>query len=123
MREFERGLDPAATRRRSPIPARVLGYGEISTVFDIEVEACAILAFKRLRHLSQPRAGDGPLLVAYDEYNRLLREEVGLHLPAHGRSAAFVTDYRSPDLLHHPAAVAVCLHRPSRAAHCLPRER
>ncbi len=37
LKEFERGLDPAHPEQ-SKIPARVLGYGEISTIFEIQAE-------------------------------------------------------------------------------------
>ncbi len=47
LREFEQGLDPRYPER-SKVPARVLGYGEISTVFAIEVDGVRDLAFKRL---------------------------------------------------------------------------
>ncbi len=35
LKEFESGLDPAHPEQ-SRIPARVLGYGEISTIFEID---------------------------------------------------------------------------------------
>lgn len=93
LREFERGLDPQHPEH-GPVPARVLGYGEISTVFALEVEGLRDLAFKRLPifHTQEEMAAYG---VAYEEYNRLLREEVGLHLPAYGQ-ASFCTDTGRP---------------------------
>ena len=45
--QFERGLDPSHPEQ-SRVPAHVLGYGEISTVFAIDVEGVRGLAFKRL---------------------------------------------------------------------------
>lgn len=92
LREFELGLDPQHPER-SRIPARVLGYGEISTVFAIQAEGMEGLAFKRLplfysmEEVERYRA-------AFDEYVHLLSDEIGLHLPAHdhavvpGRSGA-----------------------------------
>ncbi|NIV32564.1 MAG: hypothetical protein GWN58_24920, partial [Anaerolineae bacterium] len=47
LREFERGLDPQAPED-SQIPATVLGYGEISTVFAVNAECLEGLAFKRM---------------------------------------------------------------------------
>jgi hypothetical protein len=93
LREFERGLDPQHPER-SRVPARVLGYGEISTVFAIEVEGLRDLAFKRLPvfHAQEEMAAYG---VTYEEYNRLLREDVGLHMPAHGQ-ASFCTETGRP---------------------------
>lgn len=79
---FERGLDPRHPER-SKIPARILGFGEISTVFEILAPGLEGLACKRLpifrnaEELARYRA-------AYLEYNRLLQEEVGLRLPRHG---------------------------------------
>ena len=93
LRGFERGLDPQHPER-SQVPARILGYGEISTVFEIEVDGLRHLAFKRLpifRNLDEIEQYRG----AYQEYNRLLEQEIGLHLPAHG-CEAFVTDAGDP---------------------------
>ncbi|HHN94312.1 MAG TPA: hypothetical protein ENK17_06050, partial [Anaerolineae bacterium] len=69
LQEFERGLDPRHPEQ-SDIPARVLGYGEISTVFEIQAEGCRGLAFKRLPifHTQEELTA---YLVTYGEYNRL----------------------------------------------------
>jgi len=85
LREFETGLDPRHPAQ-SRIPARVLGYGEISTVLALPVPEMAGLAFKRL-----------PLFASWDEveryqttlqeYVRLLTGEVGLRLPRHQYAA------------------------------------
>ena len=82
LQEFEKHLDP-----RNPdhgkIPAKVLGYGEISTVFEIGDERQRDLAYKRmpifenddeLNHYKR----------TFDEYCRVLIEEVGLELPPYG---------------------------------------
>ncbi len=79
---FERGLDPRHPER-SKIPARILGYGEISTVFEIQAPGLEGLACKRLpifRSLEELEAYKG----IYLEYNRVLQEEVGLRLPRYG---------------------------------------
>jgi hypothetical protein len=81
LTKFERELDPQYPER-SRIPATVLGYGEISTVFAIQAEGLQDLAFKRLP-LFNTHAEITQYRAAYDEYNRLL-EEIGLHLPEHG---------------------------------------
>jgi fumarylacetoacetate (FAA) hydrolase family protein len=44
---FERQLDPRHPEA-GEIPARVLGYGEISTVFEIGVGSQADIAYKRM---------------------------------------------------------------------------
>ena len=93
LREFEQGLDPQHPER-STVPARILGYGEISTVFEIQMEGLRHLAFKRLPIFSTQREMDS-YQSAYEGYCRLLQEEVGLRLPAYGY-AAFVTDAGRP---------------------------
>ncbi|MHA1315399.1 MAG: DUF6206 family protein [Candidatus Helarchaeota archaeon] len=87
LEEFERMLD---TRQPEdgPVPIRVLGFGEISLVFEILTEKNEGLAFKRLpifnteeqvtRHVN-----------AYNEYNRLLKEEVGINVPPYGTDWVF----------------------------------
>ena len=47
LREFERGLDPRFPEK-SRIPARVLGYGEISTVLEIGTGSERDLVYKRM---------------------------------------------------------------------------
>ena len=80
--EFEQGLDPEKPEQ-SQIPAKVLGYGEISTVFSIKAQGLEGLAFKRM-----PLFHDESEILsyqsAYAEYCRLLQQEAGLRLPAHG---------------------------------------
>jgi len=118
LREFERGLDPRYPDR-SKVPARVLGYGEISTVFEIQVEGWRDLAFKRLpifyttEEMEKYRA-------AYEEYNRLLEEDIGLHLPAHGY-AAFCNDAGRP-IFYIIQEQLPYLSIGNRAMHLLPRE-
>jgi hypothetical protein len=82
LEQFEQGLDPQRPER-SQIPATVLGYGEISTVFAINAEILEGLAFKRMPLFND--AGEiQAYRAAYEEYCRLLQQEVGLRLPAHG---------------------------------------
>jgi len=47
LKEFEEKLNPAKPEE-SPIPAKILGYGEISTVFEILDESQKDIAFKRM---------------------------------------------------------------------------
>lgn len=93
LEEFERGLDPRYPER-SRIPARVLGYGEISTVFEIRAEGMEGYAFKRLP-IFKDSSEIEPYLASYLQYNRVLAEEVGLSLPAYGH-AEFVSDSGRP---------------------------
>jgi hypothetical protein len=118
LQEFKRGLDPRWPER-SRVPARVLGYGEISTVFAIEAEGLQGLAFKRL-----------PLFYTMEEveeyqaackgYNLVLQEEIGLRLPSNGY-AAF------PNRSGRPIFYIIQRQLPARSIgkhvlHLLPRE-
>ena len=78
LQEFEHGLDPAHPER-SRIPAEILGYGEISTVFAIHAAGLAGLAFKRLPLFRSRDEADryGAVLA---EYVRILTAEIGLKL-------------------------------------------
>jgi hypothetical protein len=85
LEDFERGLDllnPPASR----VPCQVLGYGEISTVFAIQVDGVRDLAFKRVSCF-EIGAEVAPYLRTYLEYNRLLETQVGLRLPFYGYAA------------------------------------
>ncbi|MGC8788157.1 MAG: DUF6206 family protein [Anaerolineae bacterium] len=118
LREFERGLDPQHPER-SRMPARVLGYGEISTVFSIEVEGMRGLAFKRLPifHTEEEMA---KYQATYEEYNRLLENEIGLCLPPYGY-AAFLTDTGRP-IFYIVQQELPALSVGNRAIHLLPRQ-
>ncbi len=63
---FEAGLDPRHPEH-SAIPARVLGYGEISTVLSIETPEGADLAFKRLALFRRPAEVDR-YMALYERY-------------------------------------------------------
>jgi hypothetical protein len=93
LQEFEHGLDPL-NPGKSEIPCHVLGYGEISTVFEIQVDGLRDLAFKRMC-IFQTLEELQTYLATYMEYNHRLENVIGLHLPAHGY-AAFVCDSGRP---------------------------
>jgi len=93
LEEFERGLDPRFPER-SRLPARVLGYGEISTVFEIRVEGLEGYAFKRLPIFNDLREVDAYRSL-YEDYNRILEEEIGINLPDYGH-AQVVSDSGRP---------------------------
>jgi hypothetical protein len=80
LKEFERGLDPRQPER-SKIPAKVLGYGEISTVFEIEGEPD--LACKRMPIFRHQEELDRYKII-YNEYNRILNDKVGINVPPFG---------------------------------------
>jgi hypothetical protein len=82
LKEFEKGLDPAHPEN-SRIPARVLGYGEISTIFEIQAETTRDLACKRMPifKTSQEVAQYETL---YKDYNHALSKELGINIPEWG---------------------------------------
>lgn len=118
LREFEQGLDPRYPER-SKVPARVLGYGEISTVFAIEVDGVRDLAFKRLP-IFHTTGEMEQYQAAHEEYNRLLEEEIGLHMPAHGH-VAFLCDTGRP-IFYIIQKQLPYSSVGNRAMHLLPRE-
>ncbi len=82
LMDFERGLDPLKPEM-SKIPCHILGYGEISTVFEIQVNGLQNLALKRMCVFQAVEELQN-YLATYIEYNRRLENVIGLHLPAHG---------------------------------------
>jgi Family of unknown function (DUF6206) len=82
LREFERYLDPRRPEQ-SRIPARVLGYGEISTVFEIGDERQRDLAYKRMPIFEKTEELEH-YESTFDKYCRVLTEEMGLELPEYG---------------------------------------
>lgn len=82
LHEFEANLNPQSPER-CRIPCHVLGYGEISTVFEIKVGDMEGLALKRMSVFETQSELDD-YLIAYNEYNQLLEDEAGLDIPPHG---------------------------------------
>ena len=80
LAEFEQQLDPLHPEAGT-IPVRVLGYGEISTVFAMGDDA---LAYKRMP-IFQSQEELRAYEAIYDEYNRLLAQDAGIRLPEHTR--------------------------------------
>ncbi|MGW8250965.1 MAG: DUF6206 family protein [Anaerolineales bacterium] len=93
LQEFERGLDPLHPDK-SKIACHVLGYGEISTVFEIQAEGLGELAFKRMCAFRTEEELQS-YLATFIEYNRRLEGDIGLHLPPHGY-ASFVCEAGYP---------------------------
>lgn len=89
LKEFESGLDPSQPEK-SKIPAKVLGYGEISTVFEIKGESRENLAYKRMPIFKHQEEIDR-YEVLYSEYNHILHDEIGITVPAYGL-ASFASD-------------------------------
>ncbi|MHB8896562.1 MAG: DUF6206 family protein [Candidatus Geothermincolia bacterium] len=92
LREFELNLDPRHPDR-SEIPARVLGYGEISTVFEIGSGSQVNIAYKRMPVFEKESELEAYRWI-FREYNRLLASEVGLNLPRFGYGAVDGKDGR-----------------------------
>ena len=80
LRQFEEQLDPLYPEA-GEIPARVLGYGEISTVFAIGDDD---FAYKRIPIFHSTGELEAYERI-YDEYNRLLVEDIGIWVPPYGR--------------------------------------
>jgi hypothetical protein len=103
IQAFERGLDPQHPEQ-SAIPARILGYGEISTVFEIDAPGAREFAFKRLP-LFRSQAEVERYTAVFVEYNRLLEHVIGIRLPAHdhlivtnaqGRPVFYIVQHKLP---------------------------
>jgi hypothetical protein len=82
LTEFENNLNPMAPEANA-IPCKILGYGEISTVFEIKLEEFRGLALKRMS-IFENREEFATYLISYKEYNRLLEEDLKINLPEHG---------------------------------------
>jgi len=89
LKEFERGLDPAQPEE-SKIPARVLGYGEISTIFEIQAESAKNMAYKRMP-IFKTREEVANYELLYNDYNIVLQKEIGINVPPYG-FAWFISD-------------------------------
>ena len=89
LKEFERGLDPAHPEK-SKIPARVLGYGEISTIFEIQAETTKNLACKRMP-IFKTKDEVAEYEALYTDYNEVLEKDIGINIPEYG-FAWFISD-------------------------------
>jgi hypothetical protein len=78
LNDFEKGLDPRCPEK-SKIPARVLGYGEISTVFELGAGPERELAYKRLP-MFRTEAEAHNYQALYQTYVTALRERMGLQV-------------------------------------------
>ncbi|MBN1636108.1 MAG: hypothetical protein JW920_06310 [Deltaproteobacteria bacterium] len=79
LKRFEKGLDPRYPQKNT-IPAKILGYGEMSTIFEIDQETQRGLAYKRMPIFHTQQEMDQYEQI-YQEYNYLLNDEVGIHVP------------------------------------------
>ncbi len=114
LQDFEMRLDPR--NPESSGGARVLGYGEISTVFEIGDESQRDIAYKRMpifetaEELERYERG-------FEGYCRVLVERVGIELPPYGHAGVRGADGRPVMFLAQRklAADSVC----NRAVHLL----
>ncbi len=81
LKEFEETLIPAKPEE-SPIPAKVLGYGEISTVFEILDESQKDIAYKRMP-LFDDESQVTQYRQVYDDYHKWLNK-IGINVPEYG---------------------------------------
>lgn len=82
LKQFESGLDPAHPEK-SRIPARVLGYGEISTIFEIDSPSTRDLACKRMPIFNTEDEVSHYERI-YHDYNTVLNDEIGISVPEYG---------------------------------------
>lgn len=78
LKEFEKTLD-TVNPEKGKIPIKILGFGEISLVFEI-LNDPAHLAYKRIPIFDNEKQVKRHIW-AYKEYCRILSEEIGLNLP------------------------------------------
>ena len=78
LTDFEKGLDPRFPEK-SKIPARVLGYGEISTVFELGTGPERELAYKRLPMFRTDEEAQ-TYQALYQAYVAALRDRMGLRV-------------------------------------------
>jgi hypothetical protein len=80
LKEFERTIDTKQPEK-GEIPIKILGYGEISLVFEI-VGDPQQLAYKRIPIFDNEEQVER-FIGAYNEYCRILKDDVGYNLPEH----------------------------------------
>lgn len=78
LKKLERSID-TYNPEKGEVPIKILGYGEISLVFEIVGDPEQI-AYKRIPIFENEKQVNRHIW-AYNEYNRILKEEVGLNLP------------------------------------------
>ena len=81
LKVFEEKLDPSKPKE-SPIPAKVLGYGEISTIFEIIHESQREIAYKRMPLFDDMQQVERYKEI-YNRYNELLGE-INIEIPEYG---------------------------------------
>jgi hypothetical protein len=80
LKEFEKSID-TVNPENGDVPIKILGYGEISLVFEIIGDPNQ-LAYKRIPIFDNEKQVER-FIWAYNEYCRILKDEVGYNLPEH----------------------------------------
>ena len=81
LKEFESSIN-TSDPEKGTVPIKILGYGEISLVFEI-IGDPKELAYKRIPIFDNEEQVERHIW-AYNEYNRILQEDVGLNMPDYG---------------------------------------
>jgi hypothetical protein len=108
LQQFEAGLNPIAIEQ-STIPAEVIGYGEISTVF--EVQGDDQNAYKRLALFENQKVAEDYAQIYHSYCNYL--KKIGLNLP--DDKTVIITQESRPVVLY----IVQKKHNPERFAHIL----
>ncbi|MDD5711227.1 MAG: DUF6206 family protein, partial [Smithellaceae bacterium] len=87
LNDFEAGLNPRQPEK-SKIPATIIGYGEISTIFVIPGKEAERWAFKRMP-IFRNRTEIEQYERLYQLYNEIISERIGIPIPAY--SSASIT--------------------------------
>jgi hypothetical protein len=87
LARFEQGLDPKHPEN-STIPARILGYGEISTIFEILHDSQSGLAFKRMPIFETEDEMDRYERL-FLEYNKVLSKDINIIVPDHASARIY----------------------------------
>ena len=80
LKEFEKSID-TVNPEKGDVPIKILGYGEISLVFEI-IGDPEHLAYKRIPIFDNEEQVE-KFVWAYNEYCRILKDDVGYNLPEH----------------------------------------
>jgi len=78
LKRFEKNINTVHPEK-GKIPIKILGYGEISLVFEI-LDDVNKIAYKRIPIFDNTRQAKRHIW-AYNEYNRILKDEIGLNIP------------------------------------------
>ena len=78
LKKLEKSID-TSNPEKGEVPIKILGYGEISLVFEL-LNNPEQIAYKRIPIFDNETQVERHIW-AYNEYNRILNEDVGLNLP------------------------------------------